>query len=56
MKLKIKRLHSDAIIPAYQTDGAACFDLTAISQSGQVFGTGLSFEVPQDQGGGMSHG
>lgn len=50
--LKIKKLHLDAILPRYQTDGAACFDLHAI-ESGRVpansattFRTGLAAEVP----------
>lgn len=28
--LKVKRLHPDAVIPKYQTDGAACFDIHAV--------------------------
>ncbi len=54
--LKVKRLHPDAIIPKYQTVGAACFDLHALS-GGTVessaphhtatFHTGLAFEVPE---------
>jgi len=53
MKLKIKRIHPDAIMPTYGTGGAACFDLYAIQcpKLTSVFGahtfrTGLSFEVP----------
>lgn len=30
MKLKIKKLHSDAVIPQYQTAGASGFDLHAL--------------------------
>jgi len=30
MELKIKRLHPDAIMPTYGSEGAACFDLYAI--------------------------
>jgi len=26
MKLKVKKLHPDAVIPKYATKGAACFD------------------------------
>lgn len=50
--VKVKRLHPDAIIPAYQTDGAACFDIHALFSSevlpGQSvkFITGLAFEIP----------
>ena len=55
MKLKVKRLHPDAILPKYQTAGAACFDLHAVCDEGskfvppgspEKFRTGLSFEVP----------
>lgn len=52
MKVKIKKLHPDAEIPEYATDGAACFDLRAL-ESGVVsadyaatFRTGLAFEIP----------
>ena len=55
MKLKIKKLHPDAIAPKYATHGAACFDLHAIlcmqgtsvfPQSPATFRTGLAFEIP----------
>ena len=56
MKLKVKKLHPDAIMPRYATDGAACFDLHAIGIDRQgvrvmprapfTFDTGLAFEVP----------
>ena len=55
LKLKVKKLHPDAILPTYATDGSACFDLYAVDcgdqhpiyyQQGQVFSTGLSFEIP----------
>ena len=58
--LKVKRLHESAIIPKYQTTGAACFDLHAATVDGAELigtnvhsgypvtcGTGLSFEVPE---------
>lgn len=53
MKVKIKKLHSDAVIPtkAYPTD--AGFDLTAVwsgwDNANKVFeyGFGLSFEIPE---------
>ncbi len=53
MKLKVKKLHPNALLPRYATDGAACFDLHTI-ESGEVapcggtfqFRTGLAFEVP----------
>lgn len=62
MKLKIKRVHPDAQIPRYETEGAACFDLQvcepgksplALGGDGDVvvaastFSTGLAFEVPE---------
>lgn len=58
--LKVKRLHKNAIIPQYQTAGAACFDLHAATVEGHesagfildenkplTCGTGLAFEVPE---------
>ena len=54
MKVKIKKLHPDAVIPKYATEGSACFDLHSM-ESGRVypggyeyFGTCLSFEIPED--------
>lgn len=52
--VKVKRLHPDAIIPAYQTAGAACFDLVAADdghphkrdENAWVFPTGLAFDIP----------
>lgn len=59
IKVKIKKLHPDAIIPTYGTDGAACFDLYALKVDGLsiignvinddspvICSTGLSFEIP----------
>lgn len=60
MKVKIKKLHPDAVVPTYATEGSACFDLYAcapgaiprtIGGKGLVvtavtFDTGLSFEIP----------
>lgn len=56
MKLKIKKLHPDAVVPQYQTAGAACFDLHAVhdgdlhfaGEESHAFSTGLAFEVPPD--------
>lgn len=60
-ELKVKRLHPDASLPVYATDGAACFDIHAlITKEGvtlplhqdiwpgksRVIHTGLAFEVP----------
>jgi len=55
MNLKICKTYSDAIVPKYATDGAACFDLHAITEKPMeilgpnesiVVRTGLAFEVP----------
>ena len=59
MKLKVKRLRDDAVLPKYATPGAACFDFHAVVDDQPVvvisdgmrpnkrFGTGLAFEVPE---------
>jgi len=52
MKVKIKRLHPDAVIPRYTKIGDAGMDLTAISKSVSeedivTYGTGLSIEIPE---------
>lgn len=57
IQLKVKKLHPDAIIPSYATEGAGCFDLHAIIQPGDdcfvspgmplTFDTGLAVEVPK---------
>jgi dUTP pyrophosphatase len=50
--VKIKRLHPDAVIPQYATDGAAGFDLVAVEDviiaPGETVKvrTGLAFELP----------
>lgn len=51
MKVNIKKLHKDAIIPNYAKHGDAGLDLTAVNKSydehGNVcYGTGLAFEIP----------
>jgi len=55
MNLKICKTYSDAIVPKYATEGAACFDLHAITEHPvEILGpnetlivrTGLAFEVP----------
>ena len=51
MKLKIKKLNNEAIIPAYQTKEAAGFDLHSIEDvvinpgERKLIGTGLAFEI-----------
>lgn len=51
INVKIKKLHTDAIMPTYGSDGAACFDLHCIGSayvdSYYVFDTGLAFEIPE---------
>lgn len=34
MQIKVKKLHTDAVMPRYATDGAACFDLHAVDICG----------------------
>lgn len=61
MKIKIKKTHPDAIVPEYQSTGAACFDLHAIGPKSPMddgltvrhndpvkIRTGLAFEIPAD--------
>lgn len=53
MKVKIKRLHPDAVIPQKAHAADAGFDLTALSMEYDslndciVYHTGLAFEIPQ---------
>lgn len=53
MKLKIKRLHRDAVIPSYAKPGDAGLDLVAttysISEDGLYieYGTGIAVEIPE---------
>ncbi|BAQ84128.1 dUTP diphosphatase [uncultured Mediterranean phage uvMED] len=53
MKVKIKKLNKDAVIPKYAKDGDAGMDLTAVScdydkkNDVYVYGTGLCFEIPK---------
>ncbi|QHJ78562.1 MAG: hypothetical protein [Caudoviricetes sp.] len=52
MKVKIKKLHKDAVIPKYAQKGDAGLDLTATSMNyddhgNAVYGTGLSIEIPE---------
>lgn len=51
MKVKIKKLHKDAVVPFYAKHGDAGMDLTAVTksydeQNNVVYGTGLAFEIP----------
>lgn len=53
MKVKIKKLHPDAVIPKYAKPGDAGMDLTAVSVEDEyyngnvVYNTGLAFEIPE---------
>jgi len=54
MKIKIKKLHPNAVIPAYAKPGDAGMDLTAINVSWYdtgsnrvTYDTGLSIEIPE---------
>lgn len=51
MKVKIKKLHPDALMPQYGSDGAGCFDLHCVNggfvTNYLVFETGLAFEIPE---------
>ena len=51
MQIRFKKLHHAAVIPKRATDGAAGFDLTAITcrygENGKVFyDTGIAVEIP----------
>lgn len=51
MKVKIKRLTENSVIPTYALNGDAGMDITATSRhfdeyGNVVFGTGLAFEIP----------
>lgn len=54
MKIKIKQLTKDAVIPVYATDGSACFDLVCTNSIAIMpgrehvsFKTGLAVEIPK---------
>lgn len=53
MKVKIKKLHPNAVIPAYAKPGDAGMDLTCISESWNednsmvTYDTGLAMEIPE---------
>ena len=51
MQVRVKKLHEDAVIPAYGKPGDAGMDLTATSiakdsYGNVVYGTGLAIEIP----------
>jgi len=53
MKIKIKKLREDAVLPRYATEGSACFDIFTFhdgcveEDNFCVFDTGLAMEVPE---------
>ena len=52
MKVKIRRLHPEAIVPSYAKDGDAAMDLYATEVKEDKYGnyvylTGFSFEIPK---------
>lgn len=53
MKVKIKKLHPDAVIPTYAREGDAGMDLTAIGLRYEMdqkcisYNTGIAIEIPQ---------
>jgi dUTP pyrophosphatase len=52
MKVKIKKLHENAVIPKYSTDGSAAMDIVATTKTWDefgnvVYGTGLAIEIPE---------
>lgn len=52
MKVNIKKLYSNVVIPTYSKHGDAGMDLTAVSKGydnngNAVYGTGLAFEIPE---------
>lgn len=56
MKVRIKKLHPDAVMPTKAHDTDAGFDLTAttchIDNNGNVvYGTGIAFEIPKGYAG-----
>lgn len=50
-KLKFKKLHPDAVIPSYATEGSAGLDLVAVEISEAMefteYNTGLAVEIPK---------
>lgn len=59
MKITVKKLVPEAILPKRATEGSACFDLHALLNEGEeayvlwpgeglVFRTGLAFEIPSN--------
>lgn len=56
MIVNFMKLHKDAVVPTYATDGAACFDIYACEltslfgekdPSGVLISTGIAVEIPE---------
>lgn len=53
MKVKIKKVHPDAIIPSYATEGSACLDIHSVeskvlhARDSEILKTGLVMEIPE---------
>lgn len=51
MKVKVKRLREDAVLPRYAHEGDAAMDVVAVSKRLEdkfvEYGTGLAFEIPK---------
>jgi dUTP pyrophosphatase len=56
MRVRIKKLHADAVLPKFAKQGDAGADIVSVSKSFerlpcgrslQVYGTGLAFEIPE---------
>lgn len=51
MKVKVQKLHNEAVIPSYAKDGDAGLDLVAVSRESfpgyESYDTGLAFEIPK---------
>jgi dUTP pyrophosphatase len=52
MRIQVKRLHPNAVIPSYAKAGDAGMDLTAVAMEKDTYGnitysTGLAIEIPQ---------
>lgn len=61
MKIRVRKLHKDAVIPSYAKQGDAGLDLTAVSREDKneddgikgytEYGIGLAFEIPEGHAG-----
>lgn len=52
MKVRIKKINKNAVVPQYAQDGDAGLDLVAVSKTideyrNVTYGTGLAFEIPK---------